>query len=135
MTRHRRPTFSVQASALLSLTLILSLFVTSVVYACSGLRLLHQNSHHVAMSHESVERGPCSESKEDICKSVRDRMLSLQPRASQTDNVEWLSILSSQLAVDSLLPSGLFIQVRDGQSFYDPVLKPHLSIPLPRLRI
>ena len=93
------------------------------------------NSHHVEMSHELVERGPCSESKEDICKSVRDRMLSLQPRLSQADNVQLLSIISSQLAVESLLASVPLFTAVDSEWFYDPVLNPPLSVAFPLLRI
>ena len=66
--------------------LALSLLVNSVVYACSKLGSLgmamamHGTSTATTdgMNEKSVERGPCSQHKQDICKTVRDRMLSTQ---------------------------------------------------------
>lgn len=71
--------------------LALSLLVNSVVYACSKLNPLgmamamHGNSMATTdgMNEKSVERGPCSQHKQDICKTVRDRMISIQPSLSK----------------------------------------------------
>jgi len=97
MTVMRRPAFSSKAFALLSLTVVLSLLVTTVVYACSGLNMFQMNAHQSTMKGEGVKRGPCAEHKQDICKSVRDRMLSIQPSAHKAEN--------SQILVVLLLPS------------------------------
>ena len=135
MNAKRRPVVSGQSSALLCLAIIFSLLLTSVVYACSGLRLLHVNSHHVEMSHESVERGPCSESKEDICKSVRDRMLSLQPRSSQAEDLQLFSVISLQLAVEPILSKVPLSAASESKWLYDPLLQSPLSVAFPLLRI
>ena len=135
MSLKPRGIFSTRASALPSLFVSISFLVITLVYACSGLKLLHLNSHNVAMSHESVERGPCSEHKEDICASVRDRMLALQPSLSQGVQVQTLAIISSQITVDSILSSATLAEAFDWKHFYDPVLKPSLSIAFPFLRI
>jgi hypothetical protein len=37
-----------------------------------------------AMDHSAMEPGPCSKQKQDICKSVRDQMLSLKAPSSVT---------------------------------------------------
>jgi len=37
-----------------------------------------------AMDHSEMEPGPCSKQKQDICKSVRDQMLSLKAPSSVT---------------------------------------------------
>lgn len=135
MNAKRRPVVSGQSSAILCFAIIFSLLLTSVVYACSGLRLLHVNSHHVEMSHESVERGPCSESKEDICKTVRDRMLSLQPRSSQAEDLQLFSVISLQLAVEPILSKVSLSSVFESKWLYDPLLQPPLSVAFPLLRI
>jgi len=57
---------------------VVSFVAASLVYACPGgdlMRLAHQASApHGGM----VKRQPCNETREDVCKSVRDRLLSLQ---------------------------------------------------------
>lgn len=127
--------FSTRASALPSLFVAIWFLVITLVYACSGLRVLQMNSRQVAMSHETVERGPCSEHKEDVCASVRDRMLAAQTAVFQGRDVETLSVIGSQLAIDRIPPSVLLGWAVDITSFYDPVLKPSLSIAFPLLRI
>ena len=77
---------SPKVSLLIGSVLALSLLVNSVVYACSKLGSLGMvmAMHGIStattdgMNEESVERGPCSQHKQDICKTVRDRMLSTQ---------------------------------------------------------
>ena len=76
--------------------LALSLLFNSVVYACSKLGSLgmamsmHASSMVTTdgMNEKSVERGPCSQHKQDICKSVRDRMLSVQPSPSKVEDYQ-----------------------------------------------
>jgi hypothetical protein len=78
---------SKQAGLVIGSVLALSLFFNSVVYACSKLgsvdmaMAMHGRSMATTdgMDGGSVERGPCAQHKQDICKSVRDRMLSIQP--------------------------------------------------------
>jgi hypothetical protein len=60
------------------LALVSYLFV-SVVYACSGLGVMQMTFMSAPMDDRAVERGPCDKHKQDVCKSVRDRMLSIQP--------------------------------------------------------
>ncbi len=75
--------------------LALSLLFNSVVYACSKLgsvgmaMAMHGTSMPMDGTNDgAVERGPCAEHKQDICKSVRDRMLSLQPSPSKVEDYQ-----------------------------------------------
>lgn len=76
-----------RGSRLIPIFVIFSLLFTSIVYACSGLNSMPMGSVAAAMDHSSVERGPCSKHKLDICKSVRYQMLSLQPLSPPVDFV------------------------------------------------
>jgi len=81
----RRPVFLSAAFKVLSLGVVLSLLVAITVYACSGLSEFHVTSHHISMDDEGLKRGPCADAKQDICKSVRNRMLSIQSSFSSVD--------------------------------------------------
>ena len=67
--------------------LALTLLFNSVVYACSKLGVTGMVKAMPGStmpttsgeSEKSVERGPCAQHKQDICKSIRDRMISSQP--------------------------------------------------------
>ena len=102
---------SKQAGLVIGSILALSLLFNSVVYACSKLGFagmataMHGSSMTATdgMNEKSVERGPCAEHKQDICKSVRDRMLSIQPSPYKAVDV--------QQPVPLLLPLNLVIDV------------------------
>jgi hypothetical protein len=91
--------------------LALSLLVNSVVYACSklgslGMAMAMQSSSMATtdgMNEKSVERGPCSQHKQDICKTVRDRMLSTQASTPKAADYQQPVLL--------LLPLNLVIDV------------------------
>jgi hypothetical protein len=112
----RRAIYSGKLSVVLSLAVALSILVTSVVYACSGLNLMQMNAHHVAMGHKTVERGPCAEHKQDVCKSVRERMLSIHPSFHKLNDSQqpiFLAPLSVMIDIPkhlTLLPDALMWQ-------------------------
>jgi hypothetical protein len=74
----------VRVSRLIPILVISSLLFTSIVYACSGLNSMPMSFVSAAMDHSGMEPGPCSKQKQDICKSVRDQMLSLKAPSSVT---------------------------------------------------
>lgn len=83
--------------------LAFSLLFLSVVYACSGLDSMQIASRHAAMDNMDkgmVERGPCSEHKQDICKSVRHRMLSSQASSYQVETPLHGSTLSQEVSIE-----------------------------------
>jgi hypothetical protein len=76
-----------------TLSLIAALIVTfafvfiSIAHACSGL-----NSMNAAMTQSQSNMGaddgfPCGKAKPDICKSVRDSMLSVKPTDAGLDSL------------------------------------------------
>src|SRR5262249_10323927 len=65
-------------STLIALVVASSLLSVSVVYACSGHDFMPMSSMSGAMDDTAMERGPCDKHKQDICKSVRYRMLSVR---------------------------------------------------------
>ena len=123
----RRHLFSSKAFALLSFAVVLSLLVTTTVYACSGLSLFQMNPYHSSMSAEGVKRGPCAEHKQDICKSVRDRMLSIQPAAFKAPDAQPLLVLPLPLLVEIIEQVVSSPRPFELEIFYHPVFK--LSLP------
>ena len=73
-----------RGSRFIPIIVISSLLFTSIVYACSGLNSMPTSFVSAAMDHSAMEPGPCSKQKQDICKSVRDQMLSLKAPSSVT---------------------------------------------------
>ena len=65
-------------SRLTSFIAALSLLFTAIVYACSGLSSLPSISVSAEMDHDDMERGPCNNHKQDICKFIRHEMLPVQ---------------------------------------------------------
>ena len=63
---------------LIPIVVICSLLFTAIVYACSGLRSVEMRFASAAIDNSAMDRGPCSKHKQDLCKSVRYQMLSLQ---------------------------------------------------------
>lgn len=69
----------------IALTLTFLLLSVSIIYACSGLAPLSATLQRDSMDGGMEEKGPCSQQKEDICKSVRDRMLSVRASSPAAD--------------------------------------------------
>ena len=75
-----------RGSRLIPLLVAFSLLFISVVHACSGQDLLMSTNfrfRHPSMN-SGMESDPCRKPKQDICKSVRDQMLSLKAPSSVT---------------------------------------------------
>ena len=99
-----------RVSFIVGSALIVALLFTSIVYACAGLASLEMARHSLSTADKKVERGPCSGHKQDMCKSVRQRTLSLQAAQPLTDvSLDSLSVLLretsslSNLSGDDLL--------------------------------
>ena len=99
----RKPLFSKKPSCLLASTLIFSVLFTAIVYACSGLASMQMSSLDASMDKGTVERGPCSEHKQDICKSVRYRMLSIQSSSYQAGTSLYVSTLPQDASMERFL--------------------------------
>ena len=89
-----------RVSRLITVLVISSLLFTSIVYACSGLNFMPMSFVSAAMDHSAMEPGPCSKQKQDICKSVRDQMLSVRPSSPVIDITLHVSTVFHSAHVD-----------------------------------
>lgn len=122
----RKTLFAKKVSFLLASILIFSVLFTAIVYACSGLDPMRMAFHHGSMDGGTVERGPCSEHKQDICKSVRYRILSIQASASQPAVPPQSSTVPLASSVDTPVPMDILAaSLRSPTSFH-----PFFKIPL-----
>jgi hypothetical protein len=117
----------VRVSRFIPIIVISSLLFTSIVYACSGLNSMPMSFMSAAMDHSGMERGPCSKQKQDICKSVRDQMLSLKASSSVPDIVLHLSTVLQSMHVQAPLLINLLSSAGPPGVVFRPVLK--LSFP------
>jgi hypothetical protein len=131
----RKPILLRKPFTLVSLAIVLSLLITTTVYACSGLGLMQMNTQHSSMDGEGVKRGPCAEHKQDICKSVRERMLSIQPAAFKAPDAGSLLYCPTPLVLQSFENVGLLPQPFGVAIVYHPVFKLSLSFSYLVLRI
>ncbi len=74
-----------------------------------------------------VQRGPCSEQRHDICKSVRNRMLSVQPSVSKAEAFLQAVVLPVPLLVETVEQVVFSPAPFELELFYHPVFK--LSLP------
>ncbi len=86
------------------LLIIFSFLIVGVVHACSGLNHLQTVSLHSASDDAGMAGQPCDQKKrdDDLCKSVRHRMLSLKAEWTQNDVTLVASPLPVALSVDDL---------------------------------
>jgi hypothetical protein len=101
---------TVRRSRIIVFLLTFSLLFTSVVYACSGLSVMQTKLMSMSMDDRAMERRPCSKHKQDICKSVRERMLSIEPSSYKASDVHQPLIL--------LLPHHPIIYVPKQMAFW-----------------
>ncbi len=120
-------------SAVAASVITIALVFVSITHACSGLAPMNPAAQQSPMD---MGRGnpPCSKEKGDICKSVRDSLLSVKPSVSEAANPH-LTVASVQLSVEIptqtiFSPAALFIE-----SSYHPVFKLPLSLSYLVLRI
>jgi hypothetical protein len=99
-----------RSSRLISVVIVFSLLFTSIVYACPGMNLMAMTSMSSGMEGAAVKRGPCRDHKQDICQSVRDRMLSVRASSPVADIALHVSAILHSVSVDvpqlmNLLPA------------------------------
>ena len=123
-------------SAATALFVVFAFLFVSIAHACSGLNpvgvMIEQSSRNAGMANN----GPCNQHKEDVCKSVRDSILSIQPSVSKPD-VSQQPVLPIQLSIESDGPtqvgfSPLFPVI---ERAFHPVFKLSLSLSYLVLRI
>ena len=87
-------------SAATALFVVFAFLLVSIAHACSGLGpvgvMIEQSSRNAGMANNS----PCNQHKEDVCKSVRESVLSIQPSVSKPDFSQQ-PVLPIQLSIES----------------------------------
>ena len=77
----------------------------SITHACSGLTSLKRAMQQSPMNMGASDAAPCGKEKPDICKSVRDSMLSVKPSVSGVDSPEKMAS-TSPISFASLILHG-----------------------------
>lgn len=133
-----------KSSFVVASALALSLFFNSIVYACSKLAPMSMDLQGSFMSGMDrmdgmnagkVERGPCAQHKQDVCKSVRDRMLSVQASVSKVEGSQPVVLLPLQPAVEIVEEVVFSPAPFDLEFSYHPVFKRSLPFSFLALRI
>ena len=113
-----------RGSRLIPILVISSLLFTSIVHACSGLASMPMSFVFAAMDRPTMERGPCGKHHtEDICKSVRDQMISLKASSSVADIVLHLSTVLQSMRVEVPLLMNLLPAAGPPGVLFQPVFK------------
>ena len=90
-------------SAATALSVVVTFLLVSIAHACSGLApvgvMIEQSSRNAGMANNS----PCDRHKDDVCKSVRDSILSIQPSVSKAEVSQ--PVLPMQLSIESESPT------------------------------
>jgi hypothetical protein len=60
----------------------------SIAHACPSLASTNSAIRQTTMNMAASDGSPCGKEKPDICQSVRDRMLSIEPSVSGVDSLE-----------------------------------------------
>ena len=76
----------------------------SITHACSGLTSMNPAMQQSPMNMGTSDGFPCGKEKPDICKSVRDSILSIQPSVSKPD-ISQQPVLPIQLSIESEDPT------------------------------
>lgn len=106
----------------------------SIAHACSGLASMNPIMQQSPMNMGAGDSSPCGNEKPDICKSVRDSMLSVKPAGSGIDSPEKTVSLPLISFVRPIL-SGFLPLVLVSKASFHPVFKLPLSYSYLVLRI
>lgn len=129
-----RPIMLKNLSALAASIVVFAFLFVSITHACSGLASMTLAVQQSPMNMGGGNNAPCSKEKGDICKSVRDSILTVKPSISAADNPQQtvpllqLSIESPTLLVSSPVAAVI------GVAFH-PVFKLPLTLSYHVLRI
>jgi hypothetical protein len=110
------------------------LFVT-FAYACSGKTLTRTAAHPSSIHWDAFARNPCNEAKKDVCKDVRNRMLSIQAPPPQGNFFSYGLLPATSVATEIPNPGGLIRASDRGQTTPFSVMKRRLFVFYSILRI
>jgi hypothetical protein len=89
-----------------ALVVLVSIVSVTIVHACSGLDSVRTASLHNASDDATMAGQPCDQMKhdDDLCKSIRYRMLSIQAESAPNSLTLLPSTLPSTISVEDVLP-------------------------------
>jgi len=116
-------------------TIVFSLLLTSIAYACSGRDFTARSHKHVAADQSAVKKDPCGETKADVCASVRQSMLSIQALQSPWNASTHLFAAEQLFSTEALSAEGILRPAVQLRTFFHPFLKLSLAIFYLALRI
>lgn len=111
----------------IAVTLTFLLLSVSIVYACSGIAPMSSSFQQEPMHGGVTDKGPCTDQKQDMCRSVRNRMLSVQASPSQGADSLQSSTLSLWLFVEIPRQVVFSPELQVWKAVFHPVFK--LSLP------
>jgi len=106
----------------------------SIAHACSGVASKKPAVQQSPMNMDAGDSSPCGKERPDICKSVRESMLSVKPAVSGIDSPEKTFSPPPISLVSPILPGSLPLVLVSKVSFH-PVFKLPLSLSYLVLRI
>lgn len=109
-------------------TVVFSLLLASIAYACSGRDFMKSSGTHASMGETTVKKDPCGETKADVCKSVRRNMLSIQALQSPWNAPAQFFTLERLLPAEAPSPEGILRSAARLRTFFHPT--PKLSFPI-----
>ena len=109
----------------------LAFVFVSIVHACSGLASMNPAMQQSPMNMGASDSSPCGKENPDICKSVRDSMLSVKPSVSNPEQ----TVAPLQLFIESPLLLVSTPVTRVTEASFHPVFKLPLSLSYLVLRI
>lgn len=119
-------------SAVVASSVVFVFIAVSVAHACSGLASMKSELQQSSMNMGASDDGaPCGKEKPDICKSVRDSMLSVKPSVSGSEQ----TIVLPELLVERPFAVVFTPMTRVTEASFHPVFKVPLSLSYSVLRI
>ena len=105
-----------------ALFVLLSIVSVTIVHACSGLDSMTKASLHNTSDNPMMAGEPCHNTKpnkNNVCESVRYRMLSIQAESPQIHFSLLPSTLINTISIDDLLPLAALLAAPPGAAAVD----------------
>ena len=128
---------SKKLSAAVALTITFFLLSISIIYACPDVARGDLAPRHSLMNGGMPQETPCTQQKEDVCRFVRDRVLSIQPSPYKVSDVQQPVLLLLPVPLSIGIPQHIAISSTSSrwQTAFHSVFKIPLSLSSSVLRI
>jgi hypothetical protein len=133
-----------KAGLIIGSILAVTLLFNSVVYACSKISMVMAMPGTTMamtttddMGDAALARDPCTQHKQDVCKSIRDRLLSIQPSLYKVDPAQQSIVILLPDHLVAKIPSDIAVPFSSltWQTAFHSVFKLPLPLSLSVLRL